>query len=259
MKKILCLFMLICSFLLTACSIKEQEPENILERAQKRGYFIVGGDFSTKPFCFMNENNKPDGLEVQIAKNVAKVAFGNEDSIQYIQVGDTDAFTKVALGEIDFAIGGTTITERRMLIVDFSESFYTTGQALLVRKNGPIKKIKDLNKRVLLFILNTTAEKTPKKYAPFVKMLGYKDRSAMYNDFKKGIGDAVISDAALMLDFVKQNPDFEILPQRLTVEPYGLVIQNSDNAKSLKNTINMTISAMKTDGTLDALKHKWEL
>ena len=260
MKKLLCLLFLISTLLLTACSLEPEEKSiDVLKAAQDRGKFIVGVSKESKPFGFVNENGDLDGFDIDIAKRIAKSVFGNENAIEFVPTNGYDSISMVSAGKVDFLIATMTITPQRQLTINFSEPYYTAGQAILVKENSDINTIKDLNKKKVIIKLNSTSEKTPKKYAPAAILIGYKTRTQCYDAFKNGQADALISDDALLRGFTSENKGYKILSQRLTVEPYGIAVKNSQEAEAMKSQINKVLQQMKADGSYKELVQKWNI
>jgi len=258
MKKLISLILISALFILTGCIDEvEDNKADVLDTAKERGKFLVGVSSDSKPFCFLNENNKFVGLDVDIARRIAKNLLGDENAIHFVDVRYADLFTKINKGEIDFAIAAITITQQRQMVVDFSDSYFTAGQALIVRKDSDIQKIKDLNKKRIIVQLGSTSEKIPKKFAPAAILLGFKNNNLAFEALKNGQGDAMVSDDTFLKGFVADNPEFKILPFRLTVEQYGIAFKNSEDAINLKMGINNTLKEMRSDGSLDELKKKW--
>lgn len=259
MKKIFCLFLLVLIFVMTGCTSRNDKKNlDRLETIREKGRLTVGVSYDSKPFGFLDKNGKLVGFEVDIAKNIAKFILGDENKIDFVETNSCSSISLVSSGEIDFIIAATTITPQRQLIVVFSEPYYTTGQAVLVPQNSKILRPKDLNHKNVIVQLNSTAEMTPKKVAPYVILMRYKSHELAFNDFKNGKGDAIISDEALLKGFLMDNPTgYKILPFKLSIEPYGVVIQNSPEASSLKMAVNNALGQMKSDGTLNKLKGKW--
>lgn len=259
MKKIFCLLLLVSIFILTGCTLKnDKKTLDRLETIKEKGKITIGINYDSKPFGFLNQNGDPDGFDIDVAKNIAKYILDDENAINFVETKGYNSTSLVASGEVDFLIAATTITPQRQLTVDFSEPYYTTGQAVLVPKNSKIVRPKDLNHKNVIVQLNSTAERTPKKVAPYVILMRYKSHKTAFEEFKSGKGDAIISDEALLKGFLMDNPsEYKILPFKLSIEPYGIVLQNSPEASSLKMAVNNALEQMKSDGTLNKLKTKW--
>lgn len=262
MKKIFFLITLILTsvFVFSACNLEPEEKfEDVLQAAKDRGMFIVGVSSDSEPFGFLNSENKYDGYDVDIAKKIALSVFGKEDAIEFVDIPNGKSISAVSSSKVDFLIDAMTITPQRQITIAFSEPYYTTGQAIMVKQNSPIHTVKDLNRRKVIVLLNTTSEHTPRKLAPAAILLGFKTREECFRAFKNNEADAMISDEALLKSFVKKNSGFKILPQKLSVEPYGIAVKNTDEAKALKETINGVLRQMKSDGSLEELQRKWNL
>ena len=257
MKKLLGFIFLFSIMFFTGCiGEPEKKAPDSLTEIKTRGHFIVGVSSDTKPFGFI-QNGERAGFDIDVAKNISKIILGKDKAIEYVDTKGYNSISLVASGEVDFLIAATTITPQRQLTVAFSEPYYTTGQAVLVPKNSTIKKPKDLNHKKVIVQINSTAEKTPRKFAPSVILLGYKSHKLAFDEFKIGKGDAIISDETLLKGFIMDNPSYKILSFKLSVEPYGIVMKNTDEAASLRAAVNSALQQMKADGTLDKLKAKW--
>lgn len=261
MKKIFCLLLLVSILVLTGCdSKKDKKSLDRLEAIKEKGRFTIGVSYDAKPFGFLDKNGEPIGFDIDIAKNIAKYILGDEKAIDFVETKGYNSTSLVASGEVDFLIAATTITPQRQLTVAFSEPYYTTGQAVLVPNNSKIVRPKDLNHKNVIVQINSTAERTPKKVAPYVMLMRYKSHKTAFEEFKSGKGDAIISDEALLKGFLMDNPSsYKILPFKLSIEPYGIVIQNSQEASSLRMAINSVLEQMKSDGTLNKLRTKWDI
>lgn len=262
MKKFLCLLFLTSLFLLTGCALepKETQEQDILKMAKERGYFIVGVSEDSKPFGYIDpKTGKPTGFEVDIAKRLAKAEFGDENKVQFVKSSGFQSIAMVSEGKVDFVISVMTITPQRMMTVDFSDPYYTTGQTIVVKNNSPIKTVKDLNDRKVMVRLTSTAEKTPKKYAPASILIGYKSRQECYDAFARGEAEAMVSDDALLKGFLMDYKGYKILPQKLSVEYYGIAFKATPEASSLKRFINSELVQMRTDKTFEKLKKKWNV
>lgn len=262
MKKFLCLLFLTSLFLLTGCVLepKETQEKDILQTAKERGYFIVGISQDSKPFGYIDpKTGKPTGFEVDIAKRLALAQFGDENKVQFVKSSGFQSIAMVSEGKVDFVLSVMTITPQRLMTVDFSDPYYTTGQTIIVKNSSPIKTVKDLNDRKVMVRLTSTAEKTPKKYAPASILIGYKSRQECFEAFARGEADAMISDDALLKGFLMDYKGYKILPQKLSVEYYGIAFKATPEASNLKRFINSELVQMRSDKTFEKLKKKWNV
>jgi ABC-type amino acid transport substrate-binding protein len=108
------------------------------------------------------KNGKPTGFSAELAQAIAtklhlqlKVALLPFD----------DLFSRLTADICDIAMSAISITPDRKLKMDFSQSYFTSGQSLLVRKDSAITSLADLKGKKVGAIKGTTnqklAERTP--------------------------------------------------------------------------------------------------
>lgn len=256
-KKIFILiFMLV--FLTAGCG-KKEKPQDIYRSIINRGKLIVGVQYDAKPFGFIDKDGQLEGVDVDIAKELANRILGSESRVEFKKVSPSTRIEAITSGEVDMVIATMSITPQRKLIVSFSDPYFIAGQAIAVPIDSDIKTYNDLNNKNVIVVLGTTGEKNLRYFAPSAVIQGYKSYSEAFEAFKKGRADAITTDDSLLMGFVMDNKNFKILPKRLTQEPYGIAFKNSEDAASLKVNINRMIQDMQSDGTLNAIKKKWNV
>ena len=55
------------------------------------------------------------------------------------------------------------------------------------------------------------------------------------------------------------NKGYRILKNKISQEPYAIGIKRNEEDESLKKNLNIIITRMQKDGTIRALKKKWQL
>lgn len=254
LKKI---FLLLLPFLFILCGCTKKSDKEFLNTIKERGNIIVGVSFDSKPFSFIDEKGKVQGVEADLAKELAKKILGDKNKVVFKNIYAQDRINAVSSGDVDIVISTMTITPKRKRLVNFSSPYFIAGQVLCVKKDGKIDTLDDLiNKRVIV-ILGTTGEKNIRQIAPNALIQGFATNLEALDEFKKGFADAITTDDALLQGFVAENQDYTILPSRLTKEPYGIALKKSKETDSLKEKINEIIEEISYDGTLKAIKDKW--
>lgn len=243
---------------LIACGCSKNGKElSLYKSILQRGDIIVGISLDAKPFGFKDSDGKVQGMEADLAREIADEILGDKNKVVFKNITPQDRMKAVMSGDVDIVISTMTITNKRKKTVDFSTPYFTTGQVICVRKGSKIDSPDDLMNKKVIVILGTTGEKNIQRLVPNVFIDGYTDNSEAMNAFKSGLGDAITTDDALLRGFVMDNNDYMILPKKLTHEQYGIAFKKSRNTKSLKAGINSIIKDMKLDGTLENIKNKW--
>jgi polar amino acid transport system substrate-binding protein len=156
----------------------------------------------------------------------------------------------VQSGKADFGAAGMTVTEDRLQNVDFTESYCTATQVVIVKTGSAIATVDDLNGKRIGVQLGTTGD----IYAGDVE-------GATIERYNKG-ADAVIAlqqdkiDCVIIDDqpakvFASQNSDITVLAEPFELEEYAMCL-SKDNA-ALTAEFNRAIAELKADGTLQNL------
>lgn len=124
-----------------------QEAQGTIAKIKERGKVIAGVKYDLNLFGLKDPaTGQVQGLDIDIAKAVAKKVLGDENAIELKEVTSKTRIPMLKNGEIDMIVATMTITEERKQEIDFSDVYFTAGQSLLVPANSPIKSIKDLTK-----------------------------------------------------------------------------------------------------------------
>jgi putative glutamine transport system substrate-binding protein len=230
---------------------------NTLEKIKKRGKLIVGVKYDLNLFGLKNpETGKVEGFDIDIAKGLAKKILGDENKIELKEVTSKTRIPMLNNGEIDAIIATMTITEERKKEVDFSDVYFMAGQSLLVKKDSKINSVKDLKKGMtVLTAKGSTSAENIRKVAPQVNVLEFENYAEAFTALKAGQGDALTTDNALLWGMAKQDPNYRVLDETFTKEPYGIAVRKGD--KELLQVINEYLKEIKENGEYDKIYEKW--
>ena len=125
MKKVVFSFLLV---MLALCAVAEAPV------------LTMGTNAAFKPYEFY-EGTEIVGIDAEIAAAICeKLGY----QLEIIDMDFATLIPAVASGKIDFAMAGMTVTEERLQSVNFSVSYATGVQSIIVPVDGPIKDIDDL-------------------------------------------------------------------------------------------------------------------
>lgn len=240
-----------------AKSTETSSGTNTLEKIKKRGKLIVGVKYDLNLFGLKNpETGKVEGFDIDIAKGLAKKILGDENKIELKEVTSKTRIPMLNNGEIDAIIATMTITEERKKEVDFSDVYFMAGQSLLVKKDSKINSVKDLKKGMtVLTAKGSTSAQNIRKVAPQVNVLEFENYAEAFTALKAGQGDALTTDNALLWGMAKQDPNYRVLDETFTKEPYGIAVRKGD--KELLKVINEYLKEIKENGEYDKIYEKW--
>jgi len=257
MKKNLFYILILCLGISFAGCAKKPQSVDTLDRIVQRGKIVVGVKFDTKPFGYIDENQKLVGYDIDLAKYLAKSILGSEDRVEFKQVTPSNRILALNSGQVDMVIATMTITGQRSEVVDFSVPYYMAGQAILVPQKSDIKTMSDLNGKRVIIIFGTTAEKNLRLIAPEAQIVGYKTYTSGYSALKQNRADAITSDDTILIGFALQDKSLKLLPKRYSKEPYAIAFKKGTESASLRSKVDFIIEDMTKTGELKQLKSKW--
>ena len=213
---------------------------------------------ATFPPYEYHEGDKIVGIDAEIAKAIAD-KLGLELVIE--DVAFDSIIAGVQSGKYDIGCAGMTVTEDRLKSVNFSTSYATGIQSIIVKEDSPIKTIDDLiNGNYKVGVQSGT---TGDIYMADAENGGVgEDRIDRYNNgndavvaLSSGKVDAVCIDNEPAKAYVAANKGLKILETPFTEEKYAIAVSKSN--EDLLNAINKALDELTKDGTIAKIIEKY--
>ncbi|WP_410771284.1 glutamate ABC transporter substrate-binding protein [Fontibacillus sp. BL9] len=255
--KMISLGMAVCLAMTVLAGCGEKKEEGGLGAIKDRGKLVVGVKFDTKLFGLKDPSSgNVEGFDIDISKQLAKRILGDENKIEFKEVTSKTRIPMLNNGEIDMVVATMTITEERKKEVDFSDVYFQAGQSLLVKKGSPIKGIEDVTADTkVMSSKGATSVKNIKEKVPGVTVLEFDNYQDAFSALKAGQGDALTTDDAILYGMAAQDPNYEVVGEPFTDEPYGIAIQKGNS--DLVQAVNDALKEMHENGEYDAIYEKW--
>ncbi|MGC4377236.1 ABC transporter substrate-binding protein [Fictibacillus sp. Mic-4] len=235
---------------------KEKSGGSAIDKIKKRGKLVVGVKYDTNLFGYKDpKTGDITGLDIDIAKALAKKLLGDEKKIELKEVTSKTRIPMLNNGDIDMIIATMTISEERKKEVDFSDVYFKAGQSLLVKKGSPIKGVNDLKGKKVLAVKGSTSVVNIKEKAPDAEVLEFENYAEAFTALKAGKGDALTTDNSILYGMAAQDPNYELVGGTFTDEPYGIAIKKGD--KKTVKYVNDFLKELKDSGELQKIKDKW--
>ncbi len=210
------------------------------------------------PYEYM-ENNEVVGIDAEISKAIAE-KLGYELVIENV---DFDSLIPgVQTGKYDFAAAGMTVTEDRLEQVDFTQSYATGIQSIIVKEGSPITKADDLFKDGASTKIGVQLATTGDLYCTWDiedENLGTVERYNKGADavmaLNSGKVDCVVIDNEPAKVFVQNNPGLKILDTEYAVEDYAIAV--SKDKPELRESIDKALGELIADGTVKKIIEKY--
>lgn len=225
-----------------------------------RGVLKVGVKVDVPKFGFKDpQTGKIDGMEIDLARTLAKKILGDENKIDVQAVTAKTRGPLLDNGELDLVIATFTITEERKQSYNFSDPYFSDGVALMVKKNSGIQTLKDLNGKKIGVAQSATSKKAlideVAKEGLKVQFLEFGTYPEIKTALDSGRVDCFSVDAAILFGYLDDST--VILADRYSPQLYGIASKKAN--AGLAKLANDTVGEMKASGELDKLIQKWGL
>ncbi len=218
------------------------------------GTLTMATNAAFPPYEFY-EGQEIVGIDAEIAKLIAD-KLGMELVIEDMEF--ESIITAVNSGKADMGMAGMTVTDERKESVNFSQSYATGKQVIIVKQDSDIASADDFEGKSIGVQLSTTGD----LYVTW----DYVDTGlAQIERFNKGADavqaliqgkvDAVVIDNEPAKVFVSENKDLQILETEYVIEEYAIAIAK-DNA-SLLEQINAALAELTASGEIQAILDKY--
>lgn len=198
------------------------------------------------------DNEKIVGIDVEIAAAIAD-KLGMELVIEDMKFDSIIA--SVVSGGVDIGVAGMTVTDKRLESVNFSSSYATGIQSVIVKEGSDIKSLDDLNGKKIGVQLVTTGDIFASEDFGEDNVIKYAKGADAVLALIGGDVDAVIIDNEPAKVFVQSNTGLTLLETDYAIEEYAIAVAK-DNTELL-DAINGALETLIADGTIDTILAKY--
>ncbi len=202
--------------------------------------YIVASDIPWAPFEWASPEGDYLGFDLDVMRCIA-VLKGY--AIEIRPVAFDSIIPAVVLGEVDIGASGFTITAKREEVVDFSNPYWLSNQAVLIRKDAAFKSLDDLfccGHKIGAQRGTTGADWVQSNLVDKgvdVKLVLYETYPEAVLDLVNGRLDAVVQDEPASQQSISAYPELKVLDILETNEYFGFLVASGD-PKGLLRKIN---------------------
>lgn len=253
--------------LLTACGDKIAEttptpegentaPVEITLKTLQEGKLILSTNSDFPPYCILADDGSFEGIDYELAEKIAE-KLGLE--LQIDDMAFDAALLATQNGQSDVAMGGITASEDRKAVMDFTDT-YATGVQVVIVKEGSEVTMDNLGDHQIGTQLGTTgyiyASDTPENggYGED-HVIGFEGGAVAVQALVNGQVDAVIIDDLPAREYVKANPGLTILEGAWVEEDYAIGVQKGNT--QMLEALNAVLAELKADGTFQTIIDKY--
>lgn len=239
----------------SSAQTETQEPaEEAALTTVEDGKLHMATNAAFPPYEMTTDNGGFEGIDVDVAEAIAS-KLGLE-----LVVDDMDfssVITAVQGGKADIAMAGLTVNEERKQNVDFTTSYATGVQVIIVPQDSDIATVDDLANDKMIGTQEATTgyiycSDTPENggYGED-HVIAYTNGATAIQALLSGKVDAVVIDNEPAKAFVEANPTLKILDTEYVTEDYAIGVSKENNA--LLDAVNGALEELIADGTVQSI------
>ena len=216
------------------------------------GKLTMATNATFPPYEMTTDSGEFEGIDIDTAKAIAD-KLGLE-----LQIDDMDfdaALLSVQQGKADIVMAGVTVTDERKAVMDFSDSYATGIQSIIVPEGSDIASPDDLAGKKIGTQRGTTGYIYCSDDFGDDAVVAYDNGLTAVQALNNGQVDAVVIDNAPAKEYVAANPGLKVLETSYAEEDYAIGM-NKDNT-ALVEAVNAALEELKADGTLQSIVDKY--
>lgn len=222
----------------------------------------VAIDPTYEPFTYKTPDGKPTGFDVDIANAVC--AEIKRKCVFVEQVWDS-MIPGLQARKYDVIVSSLSMTEERKRVIDFSDRYYKTPSAIVVKKGTAYTDPASLKGKRIGVLKGSTQEKWAlgELKPAGVNIIPYEAQDQVYLDINAGRLDGTVADKVEVHGGFLRKPEGKdygyVGPDQYDTKYYGdgIGIGMRKGQKELKDQINQAIKTIRSNGTYNTIAKKY--
>lgn len=218
----------------------------------KDNTLTMGTNATFPPYEYVDDDGNIIGIDAEIAAAIAE-KLGMELEIKDMEFDSL--ITACAGGSVDMVLAGMTVTDERKESVNFSDSYATGIQVIIVKEDSEIATVDDLEGKTIGVQSGTTGDIYCRDDYGEDSVKQYNNGALAVAALQNGQVDCVVIDNEPAKNFVAANEGLKILDTEYITEDYAIAVAKENT--ELLEKINNAMAELKADGTIDKIINKY--
>ena len=216
------------------------------------GKLTMSTNAAFPPYEMTTDSGDLEGIDIEVAGAIAK-KLGLE-----LQVDDMDfdaALLAAQQGKSDIVMAGVSVTEERQKVMEFSDSYATGVQVIIVKEDSEIASVEDLDGKMIGTQRGTTGNIYCTDDYGEDHITTYDNGLTAVQALMNGQVDCVVIDQEPAKAFVAANQGLKILETEYVSEDYAIGMAKGNTA--LQSAVNKALAELQEDGTVQSIVDKY--
>ena len=253
MKKLLAIALAaLMLFALAACGGNSTDADNGTSAdSTEKKVLTMATNAEFPPYEFY-EGDKVVGIDAEVAALIAE-KLGME--LEIVDIAFDSIIPGVQSGKYDMGMAGLTVTDERLEKVNFSSSYATGVQSVIVKEDGAIKSLDDIAGKMIGVQTTTTGDIYASDEFGEDFVTKYNNGAAAVQALIAGKVECVIIDNEPAKSYVAANEGLTILETSYAVEDYAICFAKENT--ELKDSVNAALEELIADGKVKEIVDKY--
>lgn len=243
---------LVCG--VTACSAPS---DPVWERLRESRTLRVGMDASFPPFESIGPDGSPVGLDVDLAREVAKRSSLRPQFVANLPYDGL--YDALAAQRVDVVISALVIDPSRTEDYAYSIPYFNAGPVLVSSAGRQAAaSVRELDGHRLSVALGTEGDRMARQWErrlTDLTVLQHRTVAEALRAVERGRSDVALVDHVSALEATAKSSDLVIVGEPVADIPYACAVRH--DSVHLLEAINQALKSMEEDGTMEELISKW--
>lgn len=250
MKKLVALMLSVVMLMgLAACGGGDAQTGGDSQSGKEKLVMATNAEFP--PYEYY-EGGEVVGIDAEVAAAIAD-KLGME--LEISDMAFDSILVAVQSGQADMGMAGMTVTPDRLENADFSTTYATAHQVVIVKEDSPITTLDDLAGNKIGVQTNTTGDIYATDDFGDEAVMRYNKGADAVVALNQDMIQAVLIDLEPAKSFVAANPGLKILETEYATEEYAIAF--AKNNTELLDKVDAALQELIADGTVQQIVDKY--
>ena len=181
---------------------------------KSQGVLRVGVKCDYPPSGFLDEKGKFAGIEVEMARRIAEIAFGSPDKAELQCVTSEARIPALNAKKVDLIIATLGIYPERQKVIDFTTPYCWGASSVIQVKQGAAKSLADFKGKTISVLKGASQAVWLEKNLPEVQTLRLNSVADALQAMRQGRAEGYTGDTSVLFPILSANKDLSILPDQ---------------------------------------------
>jgi len=221
---------------------------------RNRKRWNIGVKCDAPPFGYIDVRGNNAGFDVEIARWFARYAFGKANRVTFTCAPTPAREPLITTGRVDLVIATFTYNRDRDTRIDFSRAYFKATGRLLVRRDSPIRSLRDLEGKTVVTTSGSIYDRWVRRCFPNTNLIVQDNLTNARLAFEQGRADTLMWDDTVLVGLAAADRNLALTGDTFLAGPYGIGMRQGYTA--MKRWVDSRLELMrKADRFLPILRN----